>query len=450
MARLSSSSRAVGAALLGGALLCSSGPARAQQSEGPGSTGTPAAPAAPAVSFQPADGIPTPGDDSAPAKDKEAGASPKGESPPAKKGDGDEDEKPRLEITGFAMTDFIHDFQRMDPDWIGAFRPSKILINSPLPDGETAFSIRQSKLNFQGFWPTDVGEIKSRFEFDLFGVGPDAGQTTMRIRHVYGELGRFLAGQTNSVFMDGDAFPNVIDYWGPAGMVYFRVPQARWTPISRNGHTVAVSMELPGSAVDPGNVEVFFPELDVRARNLWPSFATHYRWDSAWGHCQLAGVLTNPGFESATQPEPHRTLTGGGVSLTAVGKVLKRGKVYAQGTAGTGISSYMNDGGTDLAPNSDLRAVTVPTLGYELYYQHAWNSRWMSSIGYSEHLQDNAGGQRNNAFHAGRYFSANLLYSPVPSLLMGGEFLWGERETKNGAIGNDNRIQLSAKYNFSN
>ena len=33
---------------------------------------------------------------------------------------------------------------------------------------------------------------------------------------------------------------------------------------------------------------------------------------------------------------------------------------------------------------------------------------------------------------------------------MGGEFLWGQRETKGGATGFDNRIRLGAKYNFSN
>ncbi len=40
------------------------------------------------------------------------------------------------------------------------------------------------------------------------------GQTTIRLRHAYGELGQFLAGQTNSLFMDIDVFPNTIDYWG--------------------------------------------------------------------------------------------------------------------------------------------------------------------------------------------------------------------------------------------
>ena len=37
--------------------------------------------------------------------------------------------------------------------------------------------------------PTKVGELYTIFEFELFGTGVDAGQTTFRLRHAYGELG---------------------------------------------------------------------------------------------------------------------------------------------------------------------------------------------------------------------------------------------------------------------
>ena len=37
-----------------------------------------------------------------------------------------------------------------------------------------------------------------KFEFDLFGTGADAGQTTFRLRHAYASWGPFLAGQTNT------------------------------------------------------------------------------------------------------------------------------------------------------------------------------------------------------------------------------------------------------------
>jgi hypothetical protein len=129
--------------------------------------------------------------------------------------------------------------------------------------------------------------------------------------------------------------------------------------------------------------------------------------------------------------------------------VFKRDKVYAQLTYGEGISSFMNDGGNDLAPNAALEAATVPSYGYMLYYEHPWNPMWMSSIGYSEHRQDNTGGQTADAFKKGSYFSANALYTPAPNILLGAEILWGRRENRGGASGSDTMIQFSAKYNFS-
>jgi ABC-type Fe3+-hydroxamate transport system substrate-binding protein len=38
--------------------------------------------------------------------------------------------------------------------------------------------------------PTDHGNLKTIFEWELFGVGVDEGQTTIRLRHAYGELGQ--------------------------------------------------------------------------------------------------------------------------------------------------------------------------------------------------------------------------------------------------------------------
>ena len=43
--------------------------------------------------------------------------------------------------------------------------------------------VRQSRLGVKSFMPTDLGEIKTIFEFELFGTGVDAGQTTFRLRH---------------------------------------------------------------------------------------------------------------------------------------------------------------------------------------------------------------------------------------------------------------------------
>ncbi len=43
---------------------------------------------------------------------------------------------------------------------------------------------------------------------------------------------------------------------------------------------------------------------------------------------------------------------------------------------------------------------------------------------------------------------SNLIWNPFGSLTVGGEFLYGWRDNKDGSTGNAPRIQISAKYNF--
>jgi hypothetical protein len=70
--------------------------------------------------------------------------------------------------------------------------------------------------------------------------------------------------QTNSLFMDGDIFPNTIDYWGPTGMVFLRNPQLRYT--YRDGpDQFAVAIEKPGNDIDAGQCPPDRPRSWARA-----------------------------------------------------------------------------------------------------------------------------------------------------------------------------------------
>ena len=119
---------------------------------------------------------------------------------------------PRLDIYGFAMLDMGFQSGSNHPDWFDVIRPTKLpaFDDEYGEDGHFYAGVRQSRLGVKGFAPTDLGELKTIFEFELFGTGVDAGQTTFRLRHAWGELGQIGAGQTWSPFMDPDVFPNSV------------------------------------------------------------------------------------------------------------------------------------------------------------------------------------------------------------------------------------------------
>jgi hypothetical protein len=364
---------------------------------------------------------------------------------------------PNLEIYGFAQVDAIQDFKRVDGNWNATLRPSKIPVVCPGSpgcgnDGETIISAKQSRLGVKGFVPTKLGDFKTQFEFDLFATGNDVGEHNFRLRHAWGSLGQVLAGQTNSLFMDGDVFPNTIDYWGPAGMIFLRNPQIRWTPYDQDGVTLAMAIESPGSAIDEGKVAELDPNLDVDDHNEYPDGTLQGRYSGDWGHVQGSAIFRGVGFEVTTNPgaDPSGTKFGWGLSGSAGIHTIGKDRVLMQVTYGEAIANYFNDGGNDLGPDGALAdGKTIPSLGWMLYYDRFWSDEWSSSVGYSEHRQSNTNGQDDDSFKTGQYFSVNTLWTPIPNFMTGLEFLWGQRENNDENDESDSRIQLSFKYNFS-
>lgn len=373
-------------------------------------------------------------------------------------------EGPSLEIYGFAQLDYIQDFDRVDPDWEDTLRPSRIPVDEDaFGDGGQAYmSIKQSRFGVKSVLPTDRGAVKAVFDFDLFGVGSDAGQTTIRVRNVYGEWSEFLAGQTNSLFMDGSIFPNTIDYWGPNGMVFLRNPQIRWTPISGD-NVFAVALENPSNDIDDSQYRQLENFPGAQSDEEYPDLTAQFRLNRSWGHVQIAGILRYLGAEVVQDFDPAPDAgsdvtyedhdTGWGVDLTGNVNLFERDVLHWGIVYGEGIASYMNDGGVDLAPNlppgnPGVKVEAVELWGALLYYDHYWSDRWATSVGYSFNEVDNTSGQTVDAYKMGQYASLNLLFYPTKTVMMGIEGLWGKRENNDNLNNDDKRIQVSFKYDF--
>src|SRR5438309_4005925 len=293
-----------------------------------------------------------------------------------------------LELYGFVQLDAIQDFDRVNPDWEATLRPSRIP-TSPGEfgsNGQSIFSVRQSRLGAKATGTLAGKPYEAKFEFDLYGTGVDAGQTTIRVRHAYASWGPFLAGQTNSLFMDGDLFPNVVDYWGPAGMVFLRTPQLRWTFWNQNGWKAAVALEHATNDIDAGNLRLIDESIASNIRNdeKMPDVTAQIRYEGKWGHVQLAGIYRRLGYETlgTENNDPRGHITGWGLDLGSSFNVslatLRLGAVY-----GRGIASYMNDGGMDFAPSVDViqepgtlvlvpRAEAVKLFGWTSYIDFNW------------------------------------------------------------------------------
>jgi hypothetical protein len=368
-----------------------------------------------------------------------------------------DDQSTRVDLYGFAMLDMGYQANQNDPDWFDVVRPTKLpaFENQFGEDGRWFAGVRQSRLGVKSWTPTDMGELKTIFEFELYGVGVDAGQTTFRLRHAWGELGDWGAGQTWSPFMDPDVFPNSIEYWGPNGMVFFRNVQLRWTPI-QNENIFMVALERPGASGDQGVYADRIELTDVQARFPAPDLSAQFRMNRDWGHLQFAGIVRwiewddlglVPGDLSGDE-------TGWGAHVSTN---LKFGPGVFRGSVvyGEGIQNYMNDAPEDIGIASDpsdpdgIDGEALPLLGVVAFYDATWGPSWSSSFGYSLVDIDNSDLQSASAFQKGQYALANLMHYPVKNVMIGPEIQWGKRtNNSDGFTSDDFRIQFSAKYNF--
>jgi hypothetical protein len=366
-----------------------------------------------------------------------------------------------MKFYGFARVDGIFDFNPIDST--DSFVTSAI----PIPQGRGQNAVltpRYSRIGFMTYTPTPVNEwvAQTKLEMDFFNGNTSGGfgSFPIRLRFAYADWGYVRFGQDASVFMDYDVYPNVLDYQGPPGMVLMRQPVLRLTLPLGDQVKWAMAVEQPFSDITPS-------EGGKRIQDL-PDFTTHLRYDSGLGHVQLSGVLrkiTNQPAVGSSQD-----LLGWGVNLAAgfhpwaaiMGTNparkenptgLERSRFLGQYAVGYGISRYFNDEnglGLDAAAGPGGMFRLIQGVGWFGAYEHWWTEKWTSTILYGEARVFVPGslGLPGDTYKASQYAAVNLIWVPLPRLMIGAEYLYGSRFNLDGQAGYAHRMQLAFQYNF--
>jgi len=365
-----------------------------------------------------------------------------------------------FDIYGYVMLDSGYDTKQVDPLWYDVMRPTKLpaFADEFGADGNTFFGVRQTRFGVKTSTPTDVGAFTTQFEWELFGTGVDAGQTTIRLRHAYGQLGKVGAGQTWSPFMDIGVFPNTIEYWGPNGMAFFRNVQIRYMPIQ--GDTYAtIALERPGASGDQGLYQDRIELSGITPHFPLPDLSAEYHMAKDWGYLEVAGILRRIEWDDAIADSLDLSggVTGWGLNVSSNIKVGENNVVRASVVYGEGVENYMNDAPADIGIQNNpgnvttpIEGVALPVLGIVAFLDHNWNKKYSTSVGYSMVDIDNSDAQAASAYHRGHYAIGNLLYYPVDNVMAGVELQYGKRENfSDGFTSDDFKIQVSFRYNYA-
>ncbi len=365
-----------------------------------------------------------------------------------------------LEIFGYIMTDIGYNFNQIDPDWFDVLRVTRLpqFKDQFAPDGKIFFSVRQTRLGFKSWSPTPWGRLKTTFEFDLFGSGPNVGQTTFHFRKAYAELGNFTVGQTEGIFTDADVSPNILDYWGPPSWPFLRTILVRYRHSSEQNRW-AIGLEKPGATPDEGIYADRIELQNVRAEFKVPDLTAEYRRIMKNGYIELAGILKWIKWEDTgnNPTDLSGDAAGWGVNISSTQHLNRTTIFKGQFVYGKGIENQLIDAAFDIGiknnfanPTTPVLGVSLPVIGGMAFLEHQWTGKWSSTMGYSRVHIYNSEAQAANAFRSGHYAILNLLYQPFSQFLAGIELQWGKRKNfRDDFSASAVKVQVSFKYNFS-
>jgi len=283
----------------------------------------------------------------------------------------------------------------------------------------------------------------------------------LRLREAYGQVtgflrteGDLLLGQTWSTYTNLYSIPSTLEFWGPNAIFGARSPMVRWTMPIGNG----LNLKLAAEAASLRNFELDdYDQIDssdatvnVENRFRWPDGVVALTWERERFHLtggfiarDLQARRDNGHIESAFG---WATTLGGRFVMP---DILKDDFLQFQMTYGEGIGSLFNDFPPDAVydvANNDLKP--LETLGLLFGYQHWWSPKFYSLGSYGWLKQDNEDIQLSTAYKETMYGSLNLVWTPDPRWLLGGEVIYGSREDKDGVSGSNVRTVVTSRFNF--
>ncbi|MQW93293.1 porin [Acinetobacter wanghuae] len=271
--------------------------------------------------------------------------------------------------------------------------------------------------------PIQNADIGGKVELDFRG-GSD--KDTVRLRHVYMTYNNWLIGQTTSTFLSTETSPEMLDFNTPLGGGTTRTPMVRYTDKLNNNTQYFVALEK-------GNDENRLPAATAK---LSHKFA------------EGAGLVTARGLlqEVRVRDLDDETELGWGIGLGVNYKPVNQLILNANYSHVSGDNKFLlatSDNKRYIQHGNNIELIDFDAFTLGATYKFAPQIR--STLGYGSVIYDGNNANGNDHLQQGWL---NVMYNPVKPITFGMEYVYGKRETVEGKTGNDNRIEIMAKYDF--
>jgi DcaP outer membrane protein len=360
-----------------------------------------------------------------------------------------------MSIYGYAKLDILY----TDTGGGGKYNyvPSAVPLDSErssLADNAFTMHARESRIGFTSSTDTDYGQFNTKIEADFYGSEGNERTSNshgMRLRLAYGELGNLRVGQDWSTLVDASAYPETIDFGYPVGRLFVLQPLVRWTqPFEGGSFQFALenpeSYFLTKSLQEDGSYKDNSVGKDLGSEYV-PDIIARINLKPAYGRYSIAAIARQFNYDDGQYDD---STWGTAIVANAVLPVYGKDNIRLAFNYGTGLGRYMRADFDDafIDPVSNKIETNVQ-LGAFASYQHFWFDSLRSTFTYSYAGRDNnlnyvtsAADKRYQSVHA------NILWSPIPRIDVGLEYIWGYREIENDEDGDINRLQGAFKYKF--
>lgn len=382
-----------------------------------------------------------------------------------------------MAIGGYAKLDLIYDLNDFNGDSKGnGAAAGSVAANK---QGHFRLHARQSRLVVRTWTPTDWGELATHLEVDLYGAGGNevvSNSDTFRARQAYGRLGPVLAGMTWSTSLDLGSYGETIDFSGPTGSRFLRQAVLRYTHNLGDGANLQLALENPaaGGIDNSGTGSTVVDHTPDFVAKLTKRYSGGHVAAMFMGRTISAEnglASTSVAGPAAAVPAFSDTAFGWATALSGSYNITPNDTVKATFQYGDGGGKYIN--GVDTLFNSYVIATptaaaataaelrTVTAYGGYVSLRHKWNATTRSNVivGTSNvNVEDEidavaVGGSakanipvgtadRRNSVHA------NLIWSPVPQVNIGFEYIWQHTSYHNSNNGKVSRINIGMQYSF--
>ncbi len=321
-----------------------------------------------------------------------------------------------LDVYGYIKADFFYDFDYDQGD-------TAFVNNIGEPANETSgtfgATVRQSRIGLRTSTPSGIGEIGGQLELDLFASG---GAAELRLRHANITIGdSWLIGQYWTNFQPLDTYPTSVEFNGPVGIPFARVPQVRYSSTLGSNTTFSASIEENVSASNSRN----------------PVFTGAIEYDDG---TYIARASALYGKAESGTVEVDQT----GFTLSGSVRPWQGGLFQVNYVDGEALGPYLIGLG-DAIVNGRANDVD----GYTIEFRQDIGTKWNVGIAYGREDYDLPTSTGTLSFTELETIHVNAFYQATDNLTFSAEYFFGERnDAPTGRTFDGDRVQLAAQLNF--